>query len=159
MGQLADVLKALGPNASIIFAAWIFMGFLQQRYDSAVDRYREAVGDYRSHEHEDERTGNLREQVLLLRRRCKIMGRSVLIGLTAAILLILSLIFGALDVLVPRTPLIAIAGIASAIAGFVLVMIAAGFVIAEGRIVGRQIDDELRDVGDLAQHTGTQRRN
>lgn len=87
------------------------------------------------------------------------MGRSVLIGLTAAILLILSLIFGALDVLVPRTPLIAIAGIASAIAGFVLVIVAAAFVIAEGRIVGRQIDDELRDVGDLAQHTGTQRRN
>jgi hypothetical protein len=38
--ELSDVLKAIGPAASIIFAAWIFMGFLQQRYDAAVSRYR-----------------------------------------------------------------------------------------------------------------------
>lgn len=157
MVQLADVLKAVGPNASIIFAAWIFMGFLQQRYDSAIDRYRVSVGDYRSHDHEDERTGNLREQVLLLRRRCRLMGWSVLIGLAAAILLIMSLIFGALDVIVPNTPPITMGGIATALAGFLLVIVAAALVIAEGRIVGRQIDDELRDVGDLAQRIGTQR--
>ena len=29
--ELSDVLKAIGPAASIIFAAWIFTGFLQQR--------------------------------------------------------------------------------------------------------------------------------
>jgi hypothetical protein len=43
-----------------VFAAWIFRGFLQQRYDSAIDRYREAVGDYRSNDHAEDRGGNLR---------------------------------------------------------------------------------------------------
>lgn len=149
MVQLADVLKTVGPNASIIFAAWIFMGFLQQRYDNAVDRYRQSVADYRAHDHEEDRAGNLREQILLLRRRCRLMGRSVLIGLIAAILLITSLIFGALDVIVPHVAAIATGGVVTALAGFVLVIVAAGYVIVEGRIVGRQIDDELRDVDDL----------
>ncbi|MCV5261776.1 hypothetical protein OFC55_29280, partial [Escherichia coli] len=36
------------------------------------------------------------------------------------------------------------------LAGFALVIVAAAIVIAEGRIVHRQLDDELRDVPDLA---------
>jgi hypothetical protein len=150
MIQLGDVLKAIGPNASIVFAAWIFMGFLQQRYDSAIDRYREAVADYRANEHADERAGNLKDQILSYRRRCKLMERATLVGLVAAILLIATLIFGAWDVIIPRKPFIAIAGTASAIIGFALVIVAACMVIAEGRIMHRQLDDELRDVGDLA---------
>ncbi len=37
--DLAKVLTTVGPAASIIFAAWIFVAFLQTRYDAAVDRY------------------------------------------------------------------------------------------------------------------------
>jgi len=154
MVQLADVLKAIGPNASIVFAAWIFMGFLQQRNDAAIDRYRQAVGDFRSNEHDPSRSGNLKAQVLAYRRRCRLMSRATFVGLVAAILLISSLIFGALDVIVPNTAIIAVCGIGTAIGGFVLVIIAAFIVIAEGRIVQRQIDDELRDVTDLAEGAG-----
>jgi uncharacterized membrane protein YraQ (UPF0718 family) len=150
MIQLGDVLKAIGPNASIVFAAWIFMGFLQQRYDSAIDRYREAVGDYRSNDHAEDRAGNLKDQILTYRMRCKLMGWATLIGLVAAILLIAALIFGALDVIVPRNTFITAAGTATSILGFVLVIVAACVVIAEGSIVRRQLDDELRDVPDLA---------
>lgn len=154
MNQLSEVLKAIGPNASIVFAAWIFMGFLQQRYDNAIDRYRSAVGDYRSEDHDGDRAGNLKDQVVIFRHRCSLMARATLIGLLAAILLIAALIFGALDVLVPRSPVIAWSGTLSAIAGFVLVIVAAAFVIAEGRIVDRQLDDELRDVPDLTDELG-----
>ena len=42
---LPDILKVVGPSAAIIFAAWIFMGFLQQRYDAAVERYRSAIDE------------------------------------------------------------------------------------------------------------------
>jgi uncharacterized membrane protein len=150
MIQLGDVLKAIGPNASIVFAAWIFMGFLQQRYDSAIDRYREAVGDYRSNDHAEDRAGNLKDQILTYRMRCKLMGWATLIGLVAAILLIAALIFGALDVIVPKNTFITAAGTATSILGFVLVIVAACVVIAEGSIVRRQLDDELRDVPDLA---------
>ncbi|KQO61050.1 hypothetical protein ASF24_03700 [Methylobacterium sp. Leaf86] len=154
MVQLSDVLKAIGPNASIVFAAWIFMGFLQQRYDAAFDRYQQAVGDYRSNGHETGRADNLKAQVLAYRRRCRLMSRASLLGLVAAILLITSLVFGALDVLVPKSATITACGTATAIGGFVLVIIAALIVIAEGRIVRRQIDDELRDVSILAEEAG-----
>ena len=150
MFQLGDVLKAIGPNASIIFAAWIFMGFLQQRYDNATDRYREAVGDYRSNDHGDDRAGNLKDQILTYRHRCKLMGWATMVGLVAAILLIVSLIFGALDVIIPKNAFITAAGTGAAIMGFVLVIIAAGIVIAEGSIVRRQLEDELRDVPELS---------
>ncbi|WP_294392547.1 DUF2721 domain-containing protein [uncultured Sphingomonas sp.] len=154
MVQLGDVLKLIGPNAAIIFAAWIFMGFLQQRYDAAVDRYREVVGDYRSSQHEPDRASNLKKQILTYRHRCRLMAWSTLIGLVAAILLIASLMLGALEVIVPNVPAIAVSGVVAALSGFALVIVSALIVIAEGRIVSRQIDDELRDVPDLASDTG-----
>jgi hypothetical protein len=104
--QFSDVLKAVGPNAAIVFAAWIFMGFLQQRYDGALDRYRNAVGDYRSNEHDATRSDNLKDQVLAYRRRCRLMSGATLVGLCAAILLISSLIFGGLDVILPKNTMV-----------------------------------------------------
>lgn len=125
MLELGDVLKAIGPNASIVFAAWIFMGFLQQRYDSAIDRYRGAVGAYRSGDHSNERRDDLREQIGAYRRRCAAMGRALLSGLAAAMLLIAALLFGALDVIMPHVPVIAWAGTVCAIVGFALVIVSA----------------------------------
>ena len=154
MVQLGEVLKAIGPNASIVFAAWIFMGFLQQRNDAAIDRYRQAVGDFRSNKHEANRSDNLRSQVLAYRRRCRLMSRATFVGLVAAILLISSLVFGALDVIVPKSATITVFGSVTAIVGFILVIIAAFIVIAGGRVVERQIDDELRDVSNLAEEAG-----
>ena len=154
MVHLSDVLKAIGPNAAIVFAAWIFMGFLQQRYDGALDRYRKAVGDYRSNAHEDDRTTNLKDQVLAYRRRCRLMGLASNVGLVAAILLIGSLIFGAVDVLLPNTVLITVYGTAAALGGFALVIVAAVIVLVEGRLVEQQIDDELRDIRDLSREAG-----
>ncbi|RDE07067.1 DUF2721 domain-containing protein [Sphingomonas aracearum] len=154
MMQLADFLKAIGPNASIVFASWIFMGFLQQRYDGAVNRYREAVGDYRSNEHGRDRGENLMDQVTAYHRRCRLMEAATLVGLCAAILLILSLLIGGLDVLVPHVPAIAVAGVASASLGLALVIVAAAIVIWEGVLIRRQLNNELRDLPDLAHRTG-----
>jgi uncharacterized membrane protein YraQ (UPF0718 family) len=153
------VLKAIGPNASIVFAAWIFMGFLQQRYDGAISRFQKAVGDYRSNDHEEERSGNLKDQILTYVQRCKMMRWATLVGLVSAILLIASLIFGALDVIVPNNPVISIIGTICAIAGFVLVIVATIIVIAEGTIMHRQLKDEVRDVPDLADEAGGNNRS
>lgn len=149
MVQLGDFLKAIGPNAAIVFAAWIFMGFLQQRYDSAVDRFRDAVGDFRSHQHEENRSGNLKNQILMYRRRCRMMGWATVVGLISAIFLISSLIFGGLDVILPHSSWITFIGIVTSFAGFGLVIVAAVIVIAEGFSVNRQLDDETRDVPEL----------
>jgi hypothetical protein len=69
----------------------------------------------------DERP-DLRDQVVAYRRRCRLMGLALLTGLFAAILLIASLMFGALDVIVPRVSAIAWAGTAAALVGFGLVI-------------------------------------
>ena len=82
------------------------------------------------------------------------MGLALLTGLFAAILLIASLMFGALDVIVPRVSAIAWAGTAAALVGFGLVIAAALIVVRESRLVTRELDNELRDIPDLAEGTG-----
>lgn len=79
--QLSDVLKSIGPAASIIFAAWIFMGFLQQRYDTAVARYQAMIENFRSGELSRERRSNIKDQIPMYKRRCELMGRANIIGL------------------------------------------------------------------------------
>lgn len=122
------------------------MGFLQQRYDGAIDRYRESVGDHRSKDHEGGRSGNLKNEILSYHYRCKLMGWATLIGLIAAIFLIGSIVSGAVDVIAPDHPAIAWAGTAATLLGFVLVIAAAIIVILEGRVVHAQLNDELRDI-------------
>jgi len=154
MDKLSDFLKATGPNAAIIFAAWIFMGFLQQRYDSAVDRYRAAAGDFRSEKHDKGRAANLKDQIVIYRRRCVLMGRATSVGLVSAIFLISSLMLGGLDVIVPGKMWIGAAGIGASFLGFALVILAAAIVIAEGRRTDNQLDDEVRDVPELSDDQG-----
>lgn len=149
MVPLDEVLKATGPNAAIVFAAWIFMGFLQQRSDNAVARYREAIEDYRSHDHGESRGANLKDQVLILRHRCTLMGRATLSGVVAAILLISALLAAALDVIVPGTEAIPTIGVAANLTGFAMVIVAALFVIVEARVLRRQLDKEIGDMPEL----------
>src|ERR1700712_1135091 len=68
--QLSDVLKAIGPNASIIFAAWIFVSFLQTRYDSAIDRQRALIEAYRGGDQSPERGKAAKRQIEVYARRC-----------------------------------------------------------------------------------------
>ena len=65
--------KAVRPYASIIFVAWIVMGFLQQRDDAAPSRYRLAISDFRSLKHSSDRHDNIREQILVCKRRCELV--------------------------------------------------------------------------------------
>ena len=51
MVQPSDVPRASGPNAPIVFAPWILMGFPQQRYDGVLSRYGQTVGEDRSNKH------------------------------------------------------------------------------------------------------------
>lgn len=152
--DLPNILKAIGPAASIVFAAWIFMGFLQQRYDSAVERYRDMVEKCRNGDVPDMRRDNIEDQVLAFRHRCELMAHANLVGLISAMLLILTLILGELDIIFPDVKILAYLGAGSALIGFALVIVAAGFVVREGFITRRQLISELLDVPDLAKGTG-----
>jgi hypothetical protein len=128
----------IGPAASILFAAWIFMGFLQQRYDAAIERYRACIAEFRGSDVSNERRSNLQEQVLIYRRRCKLMSYSSMTGLVSAIVLLLALISGELSIVFPAIGGLNYVGAIAALLGFVLIIGAAVLVIVESTITHPQ---------------------
>jgi len=152
--DVSNILKSIGPAASIIFAAWIFMGFLQQRYDAAIDRYREIVAQYRHPDIGRVRRANIRDEIYTYKRRCELMTTATMVGLIAAILLILTLVAGELDILFPTFVPLKYISAGSALLGFLLVIAAAVLVMVEAALTYRQIATEVLDVEDLADSTG-----
>ncbi len=152
--NITKIFTAIGPAASIIFAAWIFMGYLQARSDSALGRYHAMIGIYRDGNMSEERRSNVRDQVSVYKRRCELMNTANTVGIFAAILLIFTLISGEISIVVPTFTFLQIVSAGSALLGFALVIVAAVFVLAESSIIQRQLDTELLDVADLARSTG-----
>lgn len=152
--ELSDILKLIGPAASIIFAAWIFMGFLQQRYDAVIERYRSLIGECRSEKLSDARLSNVKGQLSCYRRRCRLMNWACNTGLVSAIFLILTLVAGELDLIMPSIHALKYISAGSALVGFCLVIGAAILVIIESTISRKQMDTELLDVPDLARNIG-----
>ncbi|MCX8252618.1 hypothetical protein RHAL1_03211 [Beijerinckiaceae bacterium RH AL1] len=154
--DLANIFKAVGPAASVIFAAWIFMAFLQTRYDAAVDRYRSLVEQYRCGDQRDTRRVNLRDSILVYKKRCEIMNIASVIGLASAVLLISSLIIGELSLALPSIDVLKIVCICGTLAGLALVIAATAIVIYESLIIHRQLEAELLDLPELAHGMGAQ---
>lgn len=152
--DVSGILKAIGPAASMIFAAWIFVGFLQQRYDSTVARYKQFIEQYRTDDIADPRRANIKDQILVLKRRCELMSRANTLGLASAILLIISLMAGELNIMFPSLSTLKYITVGSSLLGFTLVIVGTTFLIVEGRVTRRQLGTELLDVPDLANSTG-----
>ena len=145
--ELKDILDAVGPTASIVFASWIFMSLLQQRYSSAYDRYRELVNSYREGL-EGKRKEIIKDQILLYRRRIRYMRYATNLGLCAAILLILSLMLGATESM-GGPDFIKYVGAACVFAGLLLVIAAAVLVMIENLMIVAAVDGELADIAEL----------
>jgi len=152
--DLAKLLTTVGPAASIIFAAWIFVAFLQTRYDAAVERYRDLIEKFRTSELSGTRRANMRDEILLYRRRCELMNRATGCGLVSAMLLISTMIFGGLAIVFQDVAFLKLLSMTTALLGLLLVILGAGLVIVEGRIIRRQIRSELLDIPDLAHGIG-----
>jgi hypothetical protein len=95
--DLKEVLEAIGPSAALVFASWIFLGFLEQRYVAAYERFRKLVEEYRANQSSETRHQNLGDQIRLYRVRCDQMRTATNLGVFAAILLLTTLICGALE--------------------------------------------------------------
>jgi hypothetical protein len=148
--QISDILKAIGPNAAIIFAAWIFLSFLQTRYDSAVDRHRALIEAYRGNEQSSERSNAMKRQIEVYARRCMLMSSAVTVGLASAIFFLITMIGGGLDVIFPHVPAIGFISSISVLLGFFLVLVAAALVIFENVGTPNQIRKELQDLPDVS---------
>src|SRR4051812_3934624 len=120
--QLSDVLKAIGPTASIIFAAWIFLSFLQARYDAAIQRYRDLLDAYRKGGRGSGSADRVKREIEVYARRCTLMSWAISVGLVSAMLFLATLIGGALDVMFPHTSAIIVVSAIAGVLGFALVM-------------------------------------
>ena len=152
--DIASIFKAIGPAASIIFAAWIFMGFLQARYDAAVDRYRAVVGQYREGGNMDARRGNLHDSILVYKKRCEIMNVASIIGLTSAIILVLALMVGELAIAFSSVEALKLFSFGATLIGLFFVIVATSIVLYESLIIHRQLETELLDLPELARGIG-----
>lgn len=152
--DLKDLLQAVGPTASLIFAAWIFLTFLQARYTAAYEHYRALIAELRTHGEQDRRRDSLRDQILRYKRRCEQMRLATNIGVTSAILLISALIFAALGTLYDTISAWKYLTACCAIAGLLLVIWAAALVILENYGLQRILESDLSDLPELVDRTG-----
>jgi Protein of unknown function (DUF2721) len=154
--DLKAILGEIGPSAALVFASWIFMGFLQQRYTAADDCYRVMIEHFRSGDRRQDRLGNIKDQILLYKRRCDLMRTATNIGLVAAIFLITTLILAGIDNVFGGVAALRYLGTGSALTGLAMVAAAAALVIRENSIVKRASIAELLDIPELAEAIGLQ---
>jgi steroid 5-alpha reductase family enzyme len=148
---LENFLKAVGPSASLIFASWIFLTFLQSRYSSSYDRYRNLISEYRQGHPDQKRHHNIKQQIILYKQRCEQMQKATNIGVVSAILLIISLINAGLNEMIGKKIVIEWLSAIFAIFGLIFVIVAASFVIKENVLIQQAIDQEPSDIPDLHQ--------
>jgi hypothetical protein len=147
--ELKALLQAIGPTASLIFAAWIFLSYLQQRYSAAYDRYRNLIEEFRKHREQDQRHHSVLEQILEYKRRCQQMRLATQLGLLAAILLIGSIISAALSVIGGDAAAFKYLSAALAIFGLLMVIWAAVLVMIENWRLQLIIESDLSDIPEL----------
>jgi hypothetical protein len=147
--DLKDLLEAVGPTASMIFAAWIFLTFLQARYTSAYERFRALIAELRDHREQDQRRTSLRQQILIYKRRCEQMRLATNIGVCSAILLITALICAALGTMYDTVSAWKYLTACCAVVGLLLVIWAAVLVLIENYTLQRLLDSDLSDVPEL----------
>jgi len=147
--ELKKVLEAVGPNAGLVFASWMFMQLLQGRYTAAYTRYRELINNFRQGI-DGKRKDTVREEIRLYRTRVDYMRRALDVGLYAAILLIATLIVGALDAIFGSPPFLKYVGTFTTLAGLGAIIWSAALVLAENRLFKMPLDHEMEDIPELS---------
>ena len=116
-------LQAVGPTASLIFAVWIVMSVLQQRYITSCERYRSLISE----------------------ERCPKMRLATSVGVASAITLITGLVCAALGTMLQGVSLFKYLTALFAVAGLSSAVWAATIVIAESSKVRRAMDSEISE--------------
>lgn len=119
-----------------------------ERYRLLVGEYRVLVGEYRADKSSSERDANLKDRILLYRKRCEQMRMATNPGVAAAILWLTTLICGGVEAVFGGSALVKYT--VRAIFGLLLVIAAAGYVIAENTLIKRALDSEIAVLGDVA---------
>lgn len=157
--ELKDVLNTAGPTATLVFASWIFLQYLNQRYMAAYDRYMSLIDAFRNHKDHDQRHQSLCDQIRLYKRRCQQMRLATIVGLVAAILLMLTLTTAGIEMAFGPFNFLKLCSFGCMTLALLLLIAATGIVIVENILIQHAIDSELSDIPEFtdhrAQHPGT----
>jgi hypothetical protein len=144
-----DVMQAVGPNASLVFASWIFMSFLQTRYSNAYQLYRKMIDDLRENKADGKRRQTIHDEIVLYRQRLNRMRLATNLGLYAAILLLSTLILSGLDVVFGSPDFLKYVGLACVVVGLGLIIWSASLVIVENKMLKMALDRDGDDLDEL----------
>jgi hypothetical protein len=147
--DLKDVLTTVGPTTGLIFASWLFLQYLNQRYVSAHDRYRALIAEYRQGDGQNPRRHSLMDQIRLYRRRCDEMRWATNIGLLAAMLLIVGLLAAFLQLVSKSLDFLKFVSVGASVLGLLLVIGAAALVMVENMLLKRAIESDSSDIPEL----------
>lgn len=151
--QFKDVMQAVGPNASLVFASWIFMSFLQTRYSNAYELYRKMIDDLREDRADGQRRTTIHDEIVLYRERLNRMRLATNLGLYAAMLLLATLILSGLDTVFGSPDFLKYVGVLCVVAGLGLIIWSASLVIIENKMIKMALDrdgDDLKELRDAA---------
>jgi hypothetical protein len=147
--ELKDVIQAVGPNASLVFASWIFMSFLESRYSNAYTLYRKMIDDLRENKAEGPRRKTIHDEIVLYRQRLNRMRLATNLGLYAAILLLGTLILSGLNVVFGSPAFLKYIGVVCVVVGLALIMWSASLVIIENKLLKMPLDRDGDDIEEL----------
>lgn len=160
--QFKDVMQAVGPNASLVFASWIFMSFLQTRYSNAYALYRKMIDVLREDRADGQRRTTIHDEIVLYRERLNRMRLATNLGLYAAILLLATLILAGLDTVFGSPDFLKYVGVPCVVAGLGLIIWSASLVIIENKMLKMALDrdgDDLKELRDAAQDAQSPRQH
>jgi len=153
--NLKGVLDVVGPTAGLIFASWLFLSFLGQRYSVGYERYRALIKEYREQQGRSARRTLLGEQILLYKRRCEQMKVATNLGVVAALFLITTIIAATLNVIFPAADFLKYVSAAASMIGLLLVSGGAVLVMIENTHIQQALDGEIADIPELAPNAGS----
>ncbi|MDB5390010.1 MAG: conserved rane protein of unknown function, partial [Planctomycetaceae bacterium] len=129
--DLKLILDTAGPTATLVFASWIFLQYLNQRFADASLRYRELLSEFREHSDHDVRHRSLQEQILRYRTRCGRLGRATGLGLFAAFFLLATLLLCITSMASHQPLILSLASLICSVIGITLLIVSVALAWSE----------------------------
>ncbi len=147
--NLKDILNTAAPTATLVFAAWIFLGLVSSRLQSAIDRCQALADEYRRGHAQEERKRHICEQIRLYRERSRQLQKTMGLGMIAAIFLILTLMNATVSMIRPDLLFLAQISIGCSLGGMLLLMLAVAFMLSENAKLPKALESEVGDIPEV----------
>jgi hypothetical protein len=138
--DLKDVLNAAGPTATLLFASWIFLGYLNSRLSDSQKRFND----------HDARHKSIYDQIKQNRKRCDLLFLATNDALRGAYFMFATIATGIISIATQQPPWLCIFNLCCALSGLVFLVLSVGKALAENKLLHQSITSEVADVPEFA---------